>query len=321
MKHFMTLHFSFTGLILAGLVCSATAMLLGFLASLYWFFDLFSHFQWQYALAHGLALIFLIVTRNWRLVWIPALLLTVNLIQIVPLYLDPNFPDRVLSMPYQIVHFNVNTKLGEVTEIQSYLHEIDADLIVLQEVDHGFLARLQPVLQASYPHQVLEPRSDNFGIALFSKYPLDNPQVVNLGEVAVPSIFSGVQLPGDATFYLMATHPVPPVNRQYTLWRNLQLLELADRVPVSGAVLLIGDLNVTPWSPHFKSFLAKSGLYDSMRGFGIQTSWPTNLWPLRIPIDHCLYNDQVRILNRQIGPKLSSDHYPVEVEFTVVRGH
>jgi len=36
---------------------------------------------------------------------------------------------------------------------------------------------------------------------------------------------------------------------------------------------------------------------------------------LLIPIDHCLHSREVRIVRKQIGPDVGSDHYPVVVDF------
>lgn len=59
------------------------------------------------------------------------------------------------------------------------------------------------------------------------------------------------------------------------------------------------------------------GLKDTEYGFGIQPTYPVNRpwsWLKRIPIDHCLVSSRFVALNRETGPSVNSDHYPLLVE-------
>lgn len=80
--------------------------------------------------------------------------------------------------------------------------------------------------------------------------------------------------------------------------------------------MLLGDLNVTPWSKHFQQLLDRTGLLDSSSGYGVQPSWPNFSWLLRIPIDHCLHSSDIVIDQRKVGPDVGSDHYPIIVDFS-----
>jgi endonuclease/exonuclease/phosphatase (EEP) superfamily protein YafD len=113
---------------------------------------------------------------------------------------------------------------------------------------------------------------------------------------------------------LLATHPVPPVGAEYTELRNRQLTEISTFLADSfGPVILVGDLNTTPWSPAFKDLLQVTGLQNSMKGFGIQPSWPSFIPPLWIPLDHLLHSPDLSIQTRKAGPDIGSDHFPLEV--------
>ena len=81
--------------------------------------------------------------------------------------------------------------------------------------------------------------------------------------------------------------------------------------------LVVGDLNTTPWSPYFKDLLKLGALRNSMKGWGVQTTWPATSYPLRIPIDHALHSPGLVILNREIGPDVGSDHLPVILDVHV----
>ena len=82
----------------------------------------------------------------------------------------------------------------------------------------------------------------------------------------------------------------------------------------------MGDLNTTSWSPFFSDLIEESGLRDSRKGFGIQTTWPDGLFLLRIPIDHCLVSKDISVLDRRVGPSIGSDHFPVTVDLVLTSG-
>jgi endonuclease/exonuclease/phosphatase (EEP) superfamily protein YafD len=116
----------------------------------------------------------------------------------------------------------------------------------------------------------------------------------------------------------MATHPLPPAGRDYSRWRNNQLAQLPGWVHrATSPLLLLGDLNVSPWSSHFRRLLRESGLRDSSQGRGVLPTWPTFSPLLRIPIDHCLYSQGIAIVDRRTGPHVGSDHFPVIVDFVI----
>ncbi|MEL6340871.1 MAG: endonuclease/exonuclease/phosphatase family protein [Myxococcota bacterium] len=113
---------------------------------------------------------------------------------------------------------------------------------------------------------------------------------------------------------LIATHPIPPIGPDETLARNAQLVELGKKAAESERpVLLVGDLNTTPFSPSFSDLLRHGGFRDSARGHGYAPTWPTFFLPLSIPIDHALHSSNVEIVDRRVGPNIGSDHYPLVV--------
>lgn len=182
-------------------------------------------------------------------------------------------------------------------------------ILVLEEISAEWISDLRTLTNV-YPHSITQPRDDNFGIGVFSKLPLVEGEVCYIGSAGVPSIVATVDA-GHSTFRLLATHPLPPGGREYSRRRDEQLELLPDYIQSPLPVLLLGDLNVTPWSFHFRRLLARSGLRDSAKGFGVQPTWPSFSMPLRIPIDHCLHSAEIVVVDRRIGRSVSSDHYPL----------
>ena len=132
-----------------------------------------------------------------------------------------------------------------------------------------------------------------------------------------PSVLAEAYLP-QGTVSIIGTHPVPPLSRSFAERRNLHLAELTEAVlKQPHPVLLIGDLNTTPWSSNFQDLIEASELRNSMKGFGYQPSWPVGKPFLKIPIDHVLHAPEIIVHNRAVLGDVGSDHFPVIVDFSL----
>jgi endonuclease/exonuclease/phosphatase family metal-dependent hydrolase len=56
---------------------------------------------------------------------------------------------------------------------------------------------------------------------------------------------------------------------------------------------------------------------NAIRGCGWQTTWPAFLFPMRIAVDHCLVSPELRVLRREVGRSVGSDHLPQLVEIAL----
>ena len=290
------------------------ATLLSFLGRFYWFFDLFSHFHVQYM---QLCLIpFFIAMWKQRYRWAVTLvaIVCINYAYVLPLYLGK--PDPAREKPVRAMLMNLNAGNGNTEQVLNSIALFAPDLLLLEEVTPKWAHELE-VLNATYPYRIAEPKVGCFGIMLLSKYPLEHGKVVQIGTAGVPSITADAYLP-DGVVTIIGTHPVPPTGSEGSRLRNQQLAEIPPLVvQQKNPLLLMGDLNTTPWSPCFRKLIRESGLKNSMTGFGHQPSWPSNMWFMRIPLDHMLYSDGISIHNRMIGRTVGSDHFPVVLDFTL----
>jgi endonuclease/exonuclease/phosphatase (EEP) superfamily protein YafD len=294
----------------------STVTLFGFLGRFYWFFDLFSHFSVQYLqlclVPFGIALW---ARRNKRAVAL-VMLVCLNYIFVLPLYFGKPAPTK--EKPVRAMLLNINAGNGNTEQVLEMIGKANPDILLLEEVTPKWASELEG-LNSTYPYRIAEPQTNCFGIMLLSKYPLEHGQVVQIGTAGLPSIIAEAYLPGGVVS-IIGTHPLPPVGAERSKERNAQLAELPSIVMEQKyPVLLIGDLNVTPFSYWFRHLLSESGLKNSMQGFGHQPSWPSGQFFLRIPLDHMLHSPEIIIHNRMIGGDVGSDHFPVIVDFTVER--
>jgi endonuclease/exonuclease/phosphatase (EEP) superfamily protein YafD len=294
----------------------ATASFLAVLGRFWWLLDLFSHFRVQYFLGLAAVALVLIFRHRYKVPAFFGVLAIANLCTIVPLYFGRDPQPTGVSRSYRSLLMNVNTESGVPGKVAQIIKQLDPDFLALEEVNDQWLSTLSATL-AAYPYSKTMPREDNFGIAIYSKYPLVRGEIRQVGEADIPSAIAELQLP-EGLLTVIATHPLPPGGRENARLRDDQLARLPETVKqASSPVLLVGDLNATPWCSHFKRLLSQSGLRDSSQGRGVLGTWPTCMPIFLIPIDHCLHTAGIHVTRRATGPKVGSDHYPVVVDFVL----
>ena len=295
------------------IACISTV--LGFMGRLWWPFELASHFRVQYFCFLLASAILFLIWRKQRAAILAGIFALVNLSLIAPLY----FGDSAIhggARMFRALVMNVHASNHAYGRIEKFVRSVRPDFMVLVEINRRWMGELDK-LQMMYPYSRIRPREDNFGIGLLSRNPFVRSEIRYIGHANVPSIVARFEIDGQS-LTVIGTHPLPPVGRALSRYRNQQLTELAQVVgSQQGPVMVLGDLNTTSWSPFFRDLIRTTGLRDSRNGFGIQPTWPAGFPPLWVPIDHCLVSSGVVVHNRQTGPNVGSDHYPVVVDFSV----
>ncbi|MEZ5303079.1 MAG: endonuclease/exonuclease/phosphatase family protein [Verrucomicrobiales bacterium] len=308
--------------VIIGLVTAAT--LFCWLARKFYLFDLFTHFRVYYVIGALLAaIISLVISRRWHAAVAGALAVW-HAIGIAPYYFGPSgsVATADTSQPTDVrgkaLVANLNLDNTNHAAAIALLEQEKPDIAVLMEVTDGWREALRATADAAFPHQVVRPKPDAFGIWLLSKHPLTNTSFFPDQSDGAPWILADASVNGQMV-HLVAAHPFPPMDKATQRQRNGRLgwLEKHARDRTL-PTLAMGDLNCTPWSPYFRDLVWDSGLRDSALGFGVQPTW--RVPPLgipAIPIDHCLVTPGIAVLDRRVGPDIGSDHLPVIVEFEI----
>jgi endonuclease/exonuclease/phosphatase (EEP) superfamily protein YafD len=290
------------------------AQLGSYLGAFWWPFENLASFRLQYFLFMGLGALIFFLGRKRNCAVVLATFALVNWIPLLPLYFGPVIPRTPPTL--RVMSVNVHTGNKQFEKVLAAVRELKPDIAVFLEVDGKWAAQLKQ-LEADYPYSKRDPRSDNFGLVFYSRI---KPGVFSLryyGTADVPTVHAEYKING-RVFTLLGTHPVPPISGEYAAHRNAQLESLANVArQSSGAVMLIGDLNVSSDTPTFRRLLDSSGLRDGRLGFGMKATWPVGLRPMYITIDHCLVSKQIHIHDYKIGPDVGSDHYPVIVDISL----
>ena len=273
--------------------------------------ELFAHFRLQY-LAVAILLTAAFIWLRWPgHVAVGAAAIAINAWFVVPWYLpvERGLPG---SADVRILNANVLATNGNYEDFKRLVETTQPDIVIIQEVTDAWVRSLDGFAQR-YPHRVVEPRKDPFGIALFSRFPLDASAVRHAEPRGYPEIVATVLADG-WKFGLIAAHPANPVANGGYGARNLQLHaigELAQRSPTP--LVVAGDLNISMWANHYRKLVGASGLRNAREGFGVEPTWPTYFPVAMIPIDHFLVSADIEVTSFRTGPGIGSDHLPVSV--------
>jgi vancomycin resistance protein VanJ len=304
--------------LLAALLLLAT--LCAALSAHFWFFELFSHFRPYYAVFGVLCVIGLGATRAWRWAAVAMLLALWNGYPIVRLLLQEFVPPTSVSRHVTVFHFNVGLHHEEPQRVGAFLRRRAklVDVVVLLETSDRFAPVLDE-LKDVFPHQVRHLEDSPFGIALVSRFPLQGT-VSREPSGAFPHIEAAAVMPERAEpLMIYAVHAPPPIAGDMAAARNLKFDYVARKAAAqpNATPIVVGDFNLTPWSPYFQKFIADSGLRDARMPRRFDNTWPVtfNNANLGIAIDHSFAHASLPLVKRDIGPDLGSDNLPVTVTF------
>lgn len=295
------------------------------LASYHWVFDVFSNFKIQYFFI-GLSLLALCTIYKQKWFALCMAILAVSLfIEVQYANMRP-FASKPLQTPnFKIAQYNKFFGNEDYDAIRQWLtdpKEGNFDLVAINEsLMHAI--RVYQRIKDIYPHQYPLKESERFGdIQIVSKWPItvtplpihwDN-RVFNVSKIAV-------RKPGLEPVIVYAYHAQTPLGAYGYERRQYELETMAKFVAAQNEknVIMMGDWNLTPYSPLFKDILRTTGLNYQNYGLLPQTTWPSFNYfnVLKIPIDHILYDDRMVLTDIRRGPSMGSDHHSLIAQFFI----
>ncbi|MEZ5786037.1 MAG: endonuclease/exonuclease/phosphatase family protein [Xanthobacteraceae bacterium] len=214
---------------------------------------------------------------------------------------------------FRILIANVEQGNRDSSRLLDIIKRHAPGVILLVETDQWWDAQLEP-LMADYPHVVRHPQDNTYGMHLFSRFALEQPQIRYLVADDIPSIKAEIQVAPECTIVLYGVHPRPPP-RADTAQRDAELVLIGLEARQAGVpVIVAGDLNDVAWSRTTDLFQGLSGLLDPRVGRGLFPTFNANWRVLRWPLDHVFISPEFHLIGLSVLPSIGSDHFPLLVE-------
>lgn len=299
---------------------------------LFWVFplELLTHFQVHYFfLTVSLILILILLWKCQKLkspfaLFILLFALTFNASDLATWYLPSDRLSLEKTNTLKVMSFNIRIGNPAVDRIVQSIQSIDPDLILIIEIDAATTEKINNMTRDRFPYSF---RSSGGDMAIFSKFLLKNSDGQKFYGSNDTNLVTHVQY-HNRRVKIIGTHPFVPIKSSTFSRRNLQLDALANQIERDHQpTILMGDFNLTPWSPYYRQFVNKTNLHNTRYGFGILPTWirpsiyvklPPLLIPLlNIPIDHIFASKDFKVVRTYTGDNANSDHAPIISELII----
>ena len=318
-------------------LATAGLTLVGYLARLWWVFDISTSYRPQAVLVLAVAIVALAALRAWWLLPVAAICLVLNVVAVAPVYTGHAPAAADGSPTLTIAHLNMQSNHANLNDMQRWLAGHPADIIVVldtrPEIATAFADGVEGYRMA-YPHvQDVPARAASPGKkALDARRQFDPPgaelvvltnhaDVVAQAPTASGLPKSAIEINatiGDQPVSLLGLHTQSPTSPTNHDRRDTQLAAVTSwLLGTHQPAVAFGDFNDTYWSPYFRQLLDRADARSSQPGFGLQATWPVQFRPAGIAIDQSVYRDGVTPIVRERGPSLGSEHRSLIVTYAL----
>jgi endonuclease/exonuclease/phosphatase (EEP) superfamily protein YafD len=277
------------------------------------YIELLTFFRVQYAALLLAAVVIALAVRRFRLALAAFLLVGVNLAVLAPTWVSPHAEAATSPSSLRFLLINLEAGNDRHADVIRLIGDTNPDVVGLVELTPVWAAGLASVL-SRFPHSEVEPQRGAYGIGLYSTRAFRHVAVEHFPRDGPASVVARVDI-GGKPLTLLLTHVHTPFAGEI---HRRQFEALADaRERLGKRLAVCGDFNAVPWSSSFRHLASAADLTDSHRGHWLEGSWPSWGALVRVPIDNCLVSDGVAVLDRERGPDVGSDHFPLIIRFGI----
>lgn len=295
-------------------IAVSTLVLLGHTIDV-WPFELFAHFSIQVAICN---LILIAVTVRF-LPRLSAAALAFGVVAALPVIALSNFErpsgGSCDQTCFSVMAANIWTKPDALTALaelsQTHAPDVLAIIEPPKEITRQRLQKLFPDFQTALiasPETTGRPMGRSL-VMLVRGDPIEETIVLPEDTWNRAYITATVDLNGQPVT-LAALHPIIPVFREGQKKRDALFGHVADALSTTETFIIMGDFNATPWVPAFKRLPGKRA-GDPRFTY----TWPAQIWPMRVPIDHIKFGGALELVEAETLPDIGSDHLPIMARF------
>jgi endonuclease/exonuclease/phosphatase (EEP) superfamily protein YafD len=305
------------GLFLTWIALLATVGIL--FAPRFWVADLGVHFRLQFAALAIAGVVILAATAEPAWAAVAFLVAAVNLVIAAPHVLPRGAPAVAAAGDagpvIRLATINVYYRNRQFQRVVDFIRHERPDAVVLVEVTAEWDQALT-ALDDEYAQRYVTRGTKGAGVLLLSRWPMQAAILPDYAD-AEPAVTATLQLHG-RSLQLLGVHTSWPLGPRCSALRDQQLERLGEFARLqSGPLVILGDLNVSPFSRHLQALVAGGQLKSAAQGRGWQPTWPTFLPPAGIHIDHALISGGVLVRGFRRGTRVGSDHLPVIVDIAL----
>jgi endonuclease/exonuclease/phosphatase (EEP) superfamily protein YafD len=246
-----------------------------------------------------------------------------------------NRPVRQPRPPTQralwVMTYNVNFGLAGDPKTLDAIRRFEADLVLLQETTPAWEAaiRAQRTMARRYPHMAFRHYGGAGGLAVLSRFPFEQREVVPSPGGWFPAWRVAVRSPL-GPLQVMLVHLRPPVSDggswvsgYFTTrsFRRNQAEHFARVLDPALPTLVVGDFNEDAAGRAVR-YLGARGLRSVLGEFRPKAKtwrWDTRLGRITHELDHILYSEHLEPLDARVIEAGRSDHLPVVALFQRAR--
>ncbi len=248
---------------------------------------LIQSFLFQAMLVYGLLSIFWIRRHHYRLAGVNFSIYLLLLMKInAPI--NPGYQVEPGQEELSVLQFNVLAVNKAYDETIERVLQVAPDFVSFQEVSAPWADALEAGLAEIYPFYEIASKADHHqGIAVFSKFPLEELEVHNWNST---SNITGKIRVGHEAINFLSLHTRSPVTRDRWHKRNEHITYARRYIKEqSGEFLVLGDFNTVPWDKRLLNFKSATQLVDSRKK--LTPTYPTwNPFVAQIPIDYIFHS-------------------------------
>lgn len=222
---------------------------------------------------------------------------------------DPELAEHQIK----IMVSNVLTPNEQKQDLVNLVNDKNPDILIALETDKKWERALEQI-EPDYPYTVKVPLDNLYGMHLYSKLELIDPEIKYLIIDDIPSIHSQLRLQSGRVIWLYCLHPMPPspTEADKSTTRDAELLMVGKHIKEhEQTAILAGDLNDVAWSKTTRRFQRISGLLDPRIGRHFINTFHVKYPFLRWALDHIFHSACFTLVDISRMPSIGSDHFPV----------